>query len=190
MPRRDDAHMKTRRKEIIDAATRCFLREGLAATSISDIRKESGLSTGAIYLHFTNKAEIVAAVAEERKRELSLDPSLNDGNGLSAWAERRLKALTSPARGGHIGFDLEALAHPERSDGVAAMIGDTMLAEQNAIAEAIGGDANARAYAVLMQSFLNGAGLLARAGATHEEDLRAALHLLLHQAGIAGDATE
>ena len=44
-----------RRTEILDAALRCFDRRGVTATTIEDIRAESGASIGSIYHQFTSK---------------------------------------------------------------------------------------------------------------------------------------
>jgi AcrR family transcriptional regulator len=62
MPRLTDARKELRRAQITDAALRCFGRNGLERTSIADITAESGLSTGSIYTHYRNKAELVQAV--------------------------------------------------------------------------------------------------------------------------------
>jgi AcrR family transcriptional regulator len=48
-----------RRTEILDAALRCFDRQGVTATTIEDIRAESGASIGSIYHQFTSKDEIL-----------------------------------------------------------------------------------------------------------------------------------
>lgn len=58
MPKVTDAYREARRDEIARAAVRCLERKGVRDTSIADIVEESGLSTGAIYSHFTNKAEL------------------------------------------------------------------------------------------------------------------------------------
>jgi AcrR family transcriptional regulator len=58
MPRVSAAYREARRDEIARAALRCLERKGVHETSISDIVEESGLSTGAIYSHFTSKAEL------------------------------------------------------------------------------------------------------------------------------------
>lgn len=65
MPRVSDAYRRARRDEIAVAALRCLERKGVARTSIADIVAESGLSAGAIYSHFTNKAELARYVASE-----------------------------------------------------------------------------------------------------------------------------
>jgi len=58
MPRVSKEYREARRDEIAIAAIRCLERKGVRDTSIADVVAESGLSTGAIYSHFTNKAEL------------------------------------------------------------------------------------------------------------------------------------
>ena len=63
MPRVTDAYRRARRDEIAAAALRCLARRGVANTSIADIVAESGLSAGAIYSHFENKAQLARYIA-------------------------------------------------------------------------------------------------------------------------------
>jgi AcrR family transcriptional regulator len=63
MPRVTDAYRRARRDEIAAAALRSLRRNGVSGTSIADVIAESGLSAGAIYSHFRNKAELAAYVA-------------------------------------------------------------------------------------------------------------------------------
>jgi AcrR family transcriptional regulator len=65
MPRVSDAHRHHRRRQIMAAAQRCFLREGFHQTSMADILAESGLSAGAVYGYFPGKSDLIAAIAEE-----------------------------------------------------------------------------------------------------------------------------
>ncbi|MHC2998596.1 TetR/AcrR family transcriptional regulator [Microbacterium sp. HJ5] len=58
MPKVSHEYREARRDEIARAAVRCLERNGVRDTSIADIVVESGLSIGAIYSHFTNKAEL------------------------------------------------------------------------------------------------------------------------------------
>ncbi len=62
MPRVSKEYREARRDEIARAAVRCLERKGVRDTSIADIVEESGLSTGAIYSHFSNKAELARYV--------------------------------------------------------------------------------------------------------------------------------
>lgn len=64
MPRVSDEHRERRRQQILDAARRCFVRQGFHQTSMADIFTEAGLSAGAVYGYFKGKNEIIAAIAE------------------------------------------------------------------------------------------------------------------------------
>jgi AcrR family transcriptional regulator len=49
----------------LDAARRCFVRQGFHQTSMADILAEADLSAGAVYRYFTGKSELIAAIAEQ-----------------------------------------------------------------------------------------------------------------------------
>lgn len=63
MPKVSDEHREQRRAQIIEAAQRCMIDLGIHGASMQDIIRESGLSAGAIYLHFENKQAIVLEAA-------------------------------------------------------------------------------------------------------------------------------
>ncbi|WP_189155779.1 TetR/AcrR family transcriptional regulator [Lentzea pudingi] len=65
MPKLSQARQELRRQQILQAAMRCFVRNGMGRTSVADITAESGLSAGSIYTHFASKAEIVQATAQD-----------------------------------------------------------------------------------------------------------------------------
>lgn len=66
MPRLTDATKAARRAQIIEAAISCFLEKGYTNTSMSDIIKASGLSSGSIYSHFSGKEDILITAINER----------------------------------------------------------------------------------------------------------------------------
>ncbi|MFC5180939.1 TetR/AcrR family transcriptional regulator [Actinomadura harenae] len=70
MPRVSEEHLERRRRQIIDAARACFIRNGLYETSMQDIFAESGLSAGAVYRYFKSKSEIVDEIVAEGGGEL------------------------------------------------------------------------------------------------------------------------
>lgn len=47
-----------RKQQIRDAALRCFARNGVARTRLSDIAKEAGLSKGGVYFHYHRKEDL------------------------------------------------------------------------------------------------------------------------------------
>lgn len=65
MPRVSPEHLQARRDQILDAARRCFVRNGFHATSMQDVFAEAGLSAGATYRYFRSKEEIVEAIAAQ-----------------------------------------------------------------------------------------------------------------------------
>lgn len=56
--------------ELLDAVAEPFLRNGLHATSISDLERASGLSKGSLYKAFTSKREMFIAVLERSLADL------------------------------------------------------------------------------------------------------------------------
>lgn len=67
MRTRNAALNDTRRKEILAAASRCFVGQGFHATSMQDVCRAAGMSAGTLYHYFTSKSEIIAGIiAEER----------------------------------------------------------------------------------------------------------------------------
>ncbi|MFF7467527.1 TetR family transcriptional regulator [Streptomyces sp. NPDC008092] len=70
MPKVSQEYMDARRAQILDAARRCFLRDGFHSTSMQDLFAESGLSAGSVYRHFASKDDMILAIAEENMREV------------------------------------------------------------------------------------------------------------------------
>jgi AcrR family transcriptional regulator len=66
MPKVSREHMENRRRQILDAANRCFARVGFHNATMQDVIREAGLSAGAIYNYFSSKEDIIAAIAHER----------------------------------------------------------------------------------------------------------------------------
>jgi AcrR family transcriptional regulator len=54
------------REELLSAALRVFARRGYREAGVEEIAAEAGYSKGAIYWHFSGKAELLDALIEER----------------------------------------------------------------------------------------------------------------------------
>lgn len=63
-PSKREQNRLERRASIIDVATRSFLEQGYAATSMSTIAAELGGSKGTLWAHFGSKEELFAAVID------------------------------------------------------------------------------------------------------------------------------
>lgn len=78
-PTRPSAKAVATRAALIELAAEMFATKGYLQTSIRDIAHEASLTTGAIYGHFRNKAELLAeAVSSRTEAELESIPETSD----------------------------------------------------------------------------------------------------------------
>jgi AcrR family transcriptional regulator len=105
MPKITKAQRETRRQQILDAARKCFSRDGFHTTTTADIVRESGVSQGTLYLYFATKDDIVIALADDRHQGEAF---------LNALAQRE----QDPVRGLLSLIELygNGLTDPDRSD--------------------------------------------------------------------------
>lgn len=71
MPRVSAAHVEARKQQILEAARVCFLRKGFHESSMQDIFREAGLSSGAVYLYFKSKDELITTLVEDRMQAVA-----------------------------------------------------------------------------------------------------------------------
>lgn len=64
MARRTKQDALVTRDLLLDAAERVFQRRGVSRTSLQEIAQEAGLTRGAIYWHFENKADVFDAMMQ------------------------------------------------------------------------------------------------------------------------------
>jgi TetR/AcrR family transcriptional regulator, acrAB operon repressor len=64
MARKTKEDALTTRAQLLDAAQRLFCERGVSHTSLHEIAREAGLTRGAIYWHFENKEDLLAALWE------------------------------------------------------------------------------------------------------------------------------
>lgn len=62
----DDAPAPLTRDRLLDLAGQVFADEGYAAVSVRDLARRSSLTTGAIYAHFLNKADLLVEAIDAR----------------------------------------------------------------------------------------------------------------------------
>lgn len=85
MVRKTKEEAEQTRKDIIEAARRVFHQHGVVRSTLEKIAKEAGVTRGAVYWHFANKAELFFAMREdvfnpmvERTDALLFDPRFTD----------------------------------------------------------------------------------------------------------------
>lgn len=69
------------RAALVRSATDLFVEQGYGAVSVRDLARRTGLTTGAIYGHFRNKADLlVAAISDRIAEELENPTATSTGN--------------------------------------------------------------------------------------------------------------
>jgi AcrR family transcriptional regulator len=103
VPKITEAQRETRRQQILDAALRCFSRDGFHNTTTADIVRESGVSQGTLYLYFATKDDIIIALADDRHQGEAFLNALarseqNPLEGLALLLELYGRSLSDPRR--------------------------------------------------------------------------------------------
>ncbi len=63
-PSRDDS---AKRRQILDGARRVFLSEGFDGASMNEVARTAGVSKGTLYVYFTSKEDLFAALLRDEK---------------------------------------------------------------------------------------------------------------------------
>ena len=102
MARRTKAEAEQTREQILDAAEAVFLERGVARASLEEIAQRAGVTRGAVYWHFRNKAALFDAMycrvhlpMEELFNQVV---ALEDGKAVEALRDYCVQALLSLAR--------------------------------------------------------------------------------------------
>jgi len=89
---------EVRREEIMDAAERLFLEQGVASTTIDHVAAGADVAKGTVYLHFASKQALLAALGERFGEKhlacvttaLAAKSEQDWAGKLAAWAEASL----------------------------------------------------------------------------------------------------
>ena len=121
MRKLDPVRHEEKRREILSAAERCFVRDGLQGASISSICAEAQISPGHLYHYFTSKEAIISAMIEARLDEAAARfAKLAEGTDVLSTLSGEMKVTPS----GHPTLLLEALAGANRSPARAKALQD------------------------------------------------------------------
>ena len=85
MPKRDEHYMKQQRELLAQAALDCLLQKGLAETSMRDVAERANVSLGALYVHFSDKNQLLLAAGQIMQRRTPVKPC-------NKWSEYLLNA--------------------------------------------------------------------------------------------------
>lgn len=102
---RDDG---AKRRQILDGARSVFLADGFDAASMSEVARAAGVSKGTLYVYFSSKEELFAALIREEKREQAEQTcqlDMDDENVeavLRGFGERLLDRMFRPTSIAHL----------------------------------------------------------------------------------------
>jgi TetR/AcrR family acrAB operon transcriptional repressor len=65
MPRRTKEEAEQTRQQLLETALALFARQGISRTALKEIATDAGVTHGALYWHFKNRADLVAGLYEE-----------------------------------------------------------------------------------------------------------------------------
>src|SRR3982750_2323882 len=81
MVRRTKAEAAVTREQLLDAAERVFRERGVPMTSLGEVAAAAGVTRGAVYWHFRDKADLIGALCE--RATLPLEPIFEKACALS-----------------------------------------------------------------------------------------------------------
>ena len=141
MPRLSRAESQARtRDQLLQTATRAFLRDGYLATSLDKVADEAGYSKGAVYSNFRNKTELCLAVldairAEQTRRvaqAMSGPSTLSERiDAFHTWADG---TIGDPA---WTGLEFEFVTQVRRDEPVRAQMAERERAARAVVADVI-----------------------------------------------------
>lgn len=137
MGRRAGVSAEETRGELLDAAMKVLLEKGYAGTRVSEIAREAGVTSGAIYNHFASKTELLTAAIEEQSPD-AISDLLGSGDStavLDAFAQ--IGRVLPEGRNALGPTLLELIATSTRDAEVAAVVGDEFSTKERLAADLI-----------------------------------------------------
>jgi AcrR family transcriptional regulator len=124
-----------RRKQVLDAADRCFRRHGFHACSMAEISAEAGMSVGHIYRYFTGKEALIAAIVRGQVDEILSEMAqfpLDAPDPRAALVEKIEQGVIRELEPGHSTLMIEIRAEAARNPAIADMVreADAKISEQ------------------------------------------------------------
>jgi TetR/AcrR family transcriptional regulator, transcriptional repressor of aconitase len=138
VPKVSAQYRDERRAHILAAARRCFVRDGFHQTSMQDLVREAGMSSGAVYRYFPSKEAMIVAIAEENLDQIVaiVRESVAHGADLGAALAAALEFASSRhAEDGFAAIALVVWSEALRNPALAARLRESFDAAGEALAE-------------------------------------------------------
>jgi TetR/AcrR family transcriptional repressor of uid operon len=129
-----------RRRQIVEAAKRCFVRKGFHAASTAEISAEAGISVAGLYQYFPSKRDLVRAlVQEDLAEDLALISALQKAEDVFAGMLEVLLGFARDASAQELSrLRLEVYAEALRDPDVAELLVQSEQLLVKAVAGLIG----------------------------------------------------
>ncbi len=143
MPKLKPEEIALRRREIVEAARRCFIRSGFHQTTTDEICREAAITPGGLYHYFANKEELIKAVIQNAAAsalQMVHEAAATEPDPRSALRRMGaffLQAFYEPDFENIARLDLETWSEALRNPGLLQIIHDGRGATRDSIAEVI-----------------------------------------------------
>jgi AcrR family transcriptional regulator len=167
----------TTRARIVEAAAHLMYRNGVAATTLDEVRQQSGTSKSQLYRHFPDKDALVQAVIDLRAaqimtREEERLRGLDSLRGLESWRDALVRS--NELQNGAYGCALGSMANElsDSNDEARLVLNDTLQQWEGLLVDGfermrrsgvLRNDVDPQELAVGMMAALQGGYLLAQA---------------------------
>ena len=173
MARRTKEEAAITREQLLDAAERVFRERGVAGSTLAEVAAAAGVTRGAVYWHFRDKADLYAAMCE--RATLPLESMLHAASAarqddpLAVLRELALTALTRLAGDPHAqavfdlmfhecerGADLGPLAERRRRERCHALLKVESILAQAVEAGQLPKDTDTSLAALTLHAYIHG----------------------------------
>lgn len=161
VPRGLSSKGRQTRQAIEDAARTLFAQKGFHGTTLADITAAAGRSPAAFYRYFTDKEDLLAAIAEDFLTDVVDLPALPDGSDFFVGAVARYWNMFKPNIGIMVAVDQLAATEPRfallqnrfRQFGIDIITASVHRARQQGFAGDLDPGHTALAIALLFERF-------------------------------------
>jgi AcrR family transcriptional regulator len=143
VPKLKPEEVEQRRREILDAARRCFLRRGFHRATTDEICREAAITPGGLYHYFKHKEDLIQAVvqdsADQAVREVRSTAQASPGprTALQRLGALLAQTVQSPEFYDNARLDLEIWSESMRREELSQILATGRAAVHEALAEII-----------------------------------------------------
>ncbi|RMX05823.1 TetR/AcrR family transcriptional regulator [Corticibacter populi] len=167
---------RKRKAQILDAAAECFRVRGFHRSSMARISEAAEMSSGHIYHYFKSKEDIVAAIVERDRSEISVLQSAAAANPgqdvMDLFIDQLSHAVSIHKDLKRASLTIEILAEAARNPAIAAVVHRNDAEFHTALQELVGDDSReTRSRLEIVAALLAGLSVRALRNPKLEEDL-------------------